>query len=82
MSTYGPTSCAQLRGTPPPIVKMPEPLRPEGEAGEAVQVEEGVVARQVVEELERVRHAPRAWAFFMAQVERSRPSSESVKAGT
>ena len=30
-----------------------EPLRPEGEPGEAVQVEEGVVARQVVEEAQR-----------------------------
>ncbi len=28
MSTYGPTSCAQLRGTPPPIVKMPSFFAP------------------------------------------------------
>ena len=82
MSTYGPTSCAQLRGTPPPIVKMPELLRAEGEAREAVEVEERVVARQVVEELHRVGDARRFCARFIAHVERSRPSSESVNAGT
>ncbi len=81
MSTYGPTSCAQLRGTPPPMVKIPSRFALRANRAIAREVEERVEARDVGHERVRTLDPP-ACAFFMAQVERSRPSSESVKAGT
>ena len=42
MSTYGPTSCAQLRGTPPPIVKMPSFFAPSAKRAKLLRSRNGL----------------------------------------
>ena len=83
MSLNGPTCWAQLRGTPPPTVKMPSRFGLLNAAGVIVQVQERIERRHAGEKRLQVGLVARAVSLRQAvKVATSSPNSESVKAGT